>query len=312
MKLAIGIDFGGTSIKSALVQGGSVVKRGTTIETQHHSGSESLLDAIVAVIAELRDGHEEVTAVGIGMPGIVDSKAGIVHGLTNVPGWEEVPLRAIITERTGLHTIIENDANAMAYGEFRYGAAKEGQNAICITLGTGVGGGLILDGRLYRGSQLGAGEIGHTSIDYAGLPGPYGNNGGLEEYVGNQQISERAIKRYQAAGQALPTPECTPADLAKAAEGGDAIAQSVWNDVGIELGAALTNAVWLLNPDTIVIGGGVAKAGDLVFAPVSREITNRTQRVFHDRLRVVPAALGNDAGMIGCAILALEAATGAK
>ncbi len=126
---------------------------------------------MLGVIAALRDEHPEVTGVGVGLPGFVDSVNGIVHELTNVPGWHEVPLRAILAERTGLTAIIENDAKAMAYGEWKYGAARNGRHVICITLGTGVGGALILDGRLYKGAQLAAGEIGHTSIDYQGKPG---------------------------------------------------------------------------------------------------------------------------------------------
>jgi glucokinase len=200
---------------------------------------------------------------------------------------------------------IENDANGMAYGEWKYGAAREGRHVVCVTLGTGVGGALILDGRLYRGAQLGAGEIGHMSIDLHGIEGPYGNDGGLEEYVGNQQIITRAQQAYRAAGK----PEagtCTPADLAAAAAAGDEIARALWDEIGTELGAALASVVWLLNPDTIVIGGGVARAGELIFEPIRRTIRQRTSAVFREHLQIVPASLGNDAGIVGNAQLALD------
>jgi glucokinase len=305
MTHAIGIDFGGTTIKSGLVCGGEIVRRGEVIDTQQCSGPDALLDALVAVVRGLRG--DEAAAVGIGLPGLVDSVNGYVHELTNVPGWCDVPLRMKLRERSGLPVAIENDANAMAWGEWRYGAARNGRHVVCVTLGTGVGGALILDGRLYRGAQLGAGEIGHMSIDLHGRPGPYGNDGGLEEYVGNQQIAERAQALYRDGKIEKTLDECTPFRLSEAARAGDAIARRVWEEVGLEIGAALASVVWILNPDTIVIGGGVAKAGDLVFAPVRRAIEARTSRVFHEHLRLVPAELGNDAGIIGSAALALEA-----
>jgi glucokinase len=180
---------------------------------------------------------------------------------------------------------------------------------VCVTLGTGVGGALILDGRLYRGAQLAAGEIGHMSIDLNGRPGPYGNNGGLEEYVGNHQIAQRAVERYRVARQNRTLEQCTPFELKKEAEAGDPIAAQLWEDLGIELGTALANVVWIINPDTIVIGGGVALAGDVLFHPIIREIRARTLALFHEKLRVLPATLGNDAGIIGNAALALEAGT---
>ena len=308
MRPAIGIDFGGTSIKSAVIQAGRVLARGDVIDTQLYADADTLIGEMLRVIAVQRGGHPEVAAIGVGLPGFVDSVNGIVHTLTNVPGWSEVPLRALLTERTGLPAIIENDAKAMAYGEWKYGAAQDGRHVLCITLGTGVGGAFILDGRLYRGAQLAAGEIGHASIDYRGLPGPYGNPGGLEEYVGNHQIAARAALLYRAAGREVAVEDCTPLALAESARGGDAIALGLWDAVGVEIGAALVNVVWLLNPDAIVIGGGVAKAGDLLFTPIRRTIRERTQALFHENLRLVPATLGNEAGMIGCATLAVEAA----
>lgn len=304
---AIGIDFGGTTIKSAVIRDGRVLAHGTVIDTQLFPQADALIDAMLGVIANMRGAHPEVVAVGVGLPGLVDSVNGVVHTLTNVPGWSEVPLRALLAARTGLPAIIENDAKAMAYGEWKYGAAKNGRHVLCITLGTGVGGAFILDGRLYRGAQLAAGEVGHSSIDYRGLPGPYGTVGGLEEYVGNHQIAERAAQLYRAAGRAVPAEKCTPLALAESARLGDAIALGLWDALGVEIGAALVNVIWLLNPDAIVIGGGVAKAGDLLFTPIRRTISERTQALYRENLRVVPAALGNEAGMIGCATLAAEA-----
>jgi glucokinase len=304
---AIGIDFGGTSVKLGVVQGGGLVDRMESLPTLSYESGGALLASILLSVDLLRARHPEVSAVGAGLPGIVDSRYGIVHHLTNVPGWEEVPLREIIAAHTGLPAVIENDANAMTYAEWKFGAGRGRENVVCVTLGTGVGGGLILGGRLYRGSTLGAGEIGNMTIDYRGVPGPYGNHGALEKYVGNQQIARRAAARYEATEQPRELAECTPFLLAQAALAGDEVAMQLWEETGVMLGAALADIVWLLNPDAIVLGGGVANAGELVFAPIRRTLRERTSIVFHQHLEILPAELGQDAGLIGCGALAIDA-----
>ncbi len=209
-KTAIGIDFGGTSVKPGVVADGKIIARIAPIKTRDHSGHDSLLEAIRQAIEELRKQHPEVAAVGAGLPGMVDSINGRVWQLSNVPGWEDVPLTALLEEWTGLPAAIDNDANAMAYAEWLYGAGHEGVNVVCMTLGTGVGGGLILDRKLYRGSRLGAGEIGQMTIDPNGVPGQYGNFGALEKYVGNNQIAERAQILYRESGLTKTLEECSP------------------------------------------------------------------------------------------------------
>lgn len=305
-KQSIGIDFGGTSIKSAVVEDGVIVARGEIVDPAKHESSLTLIEALFDVVKALRASHPAISGIGIGFPGFVDCKSGVVHSLTNVKGWHEVPMVRMIQERTGLKAAIENDANAMAYAEFLHGAAKGAQNAVCITLGTGVGCGLVLEGRLFRGTRFAAAEIGHTSIDLNGPRGVYGTPGDLEVYVGNKQTAERAARLYNAAGRPRTAAECTPADLSSLASQGDPIAIGLWEQIGTEIGAAIVNAVWLLNPDAIVIGGGIAKAGPLVMDPIRRTIRDRVSPLFHEQLKIVPAELGNDAGIIGCAELALE------
>ena len=304
---AVGIDFGGTSIKPALVQGKTIITHGATINPQGRTAAQTL-DAMEAAIRVLCADLPSLVPVGIGLPGFVDSENGVVHGLSNVTGWTEVPVSQILSERLKVPVILENDANAMAYGEWLYGAAANTRNAVCITLGTGVGGALILEGKLYRGSQLAAGELGHTSIDLNGRMGPYGNKGCLEAYVGNHPISTRALAAYREAGIPAPSTECTPLDLTGAARKGCPVALGIWKSIGNELGAAFANIVWILNPDVIVVGGGVAKAGDLLFPHIEDSLKSRTSSVINSQLRIVPATLGNDAGAIGCAALALAAA----
>jgi glucokinase len=162
---------------------------------------------------------------------------------------------------------------------------------------------------LYRGSWLGAGEIGQMTIDPRGVPGRYGNLGALEKYVGNRQIAERAQALYREAGLTKTREECSPLALEVTARNGDTIAHKVWSEVGFAIGIALCNVIWLLNPDRIVIGGGVAHAGEYLFGPIREVIEARTMKIFHEGLTIVSAKLGNDAGMIGSGALALEKAS---
>ncbi len=305
-KKAIGIDFGGTSVKPGVVADGKIVELGERIPTRNHVGAEALLAAVVRAVEELRAKHPEVAALGAGLPGMVDSVNGRVYELSNVPGWKDVGLTTLLEERTGLPVAIDNDANAATYAEWLYGAGRNGVNVVLVTLGTGIGGGLILDGKLYRGSQLGAGEIGQMTLDPQGVPGHYGNFGALEKYVGNNQIAARAQALYAAAGLTKNAEECSPLAMQNAADAGDEIARDLWAEIGFHLGITICDIVWLLNPDRIVIGGGVARAGEYVFGPIRKTIAERTMKIFHEQLEIVPAALGNDAGVIGSAALALD------
>jgi glucokinase len=303
--LTIGIDFGGTSIKLATVCGSELVGEIRRIPTQEFSCQEELLSEIVSVVGELRAESPGVTGVGMGVPGAVDFASGKTYHLTNVAGWSGLPLRQILTDRIGLPTVLENDANCMTFAEWRYGAAAGSQQAVCVTLGTGVGGGLILNGSLYRGSTFAAGEIGQMSIDHRGVPGPYGNSGALERYIGNRQISELAASLYAKHGEASPA-DPSPEGLTLLAQDGDPVALEVWGEVAGCLGACLINIVYLLNPETIVIGGGVAQAGDLLFAPLRRKLASGLTGECIDHLQILPARYGNTAGIIGSAALAAE------
>jgi glucokinase len=307
-KSAIGIDFGGTTVKAGVVSDGKITARVAPLRTQDFAGHDQLLAAIRGAIDKLRKQCPEVSAIGAGLPGMVDSINGRVYQLSNVPGWEDVALTALLEKWTGLPAAIDNDANAMAYAEWLFGAGHAGTNVVCVTLGTGVGGGLILDRKLYRGSRLGAGEIGQMTIDPNGIPGQYGNFGALEKYVGHLQIAQRAEELYQEAGLTKTKEECSPIGLEKSARAGDTIAAKVWAEVGFAIGITLCDIVWLLNPDRIVIGGGVARAGEYVFGPIQRVIEERTMKIFHEGLTIVPAKLGNDAGIIGSAALGLDKA----
>jgi glucokinase len=301
----IGIDFGGTSVKLAVVEGETLLTGVYRIPTQEFDDPDQLIDRIAAEVAKIRVVYPSVGAIGIGVPGAVNFFNGMTYNLTNVKGWSEVPLRDIMVEKTGLPTVIENDANCMAYAEWKYGAARGYRHAVCVTLGTGVGGGLILNGDLFRGANCAAGEIGQMSINLNGVPGPYGNTGALERYIGNRQISEMAAAVYAEKSISLPA-DVSPEALAELAGKGDAVALEVWHEVARCLGFSLMNVVYLLNPEVIVVGGGVSEAGDLLFGPLRETLRNSLTSECFDHLHIFPARYGNTAGIIGSSAMAAE------
>ena len=303
---AIGVDFGGTSVKPAVVRDGVILERGNVIPTRQDGNSTALIGSIVDEINRLKVRHPDIEAVGFGLPGIINAAEGMVLNLTNVKGWRNIPLRSIVSRDTALPTNLENDAKAMAYAEWKHGAGEGDPNVVCVTLGTGIGGGLILNGRLYRGATMVAGEIGQMSIDYRGNDFVYGNKGALESYVGIWHISQRAKEIYADASKSLSDEQAEPEKLSEAADAGDRLALELWSEIGLKLGVGLSNVVWLLNPHRIVIGGGVAKAGERLFSKITNTIRERTEKTFWETLQIMPAALGNDAGFIGAATLALE------
>lgn len=305
---SIGIDFGGTSVKLGVCRGGELLCTDDPIPTANFAGPQALIGEMAARVARLRKEHPGIAAIGVGVPGLVDFENGYVHELTNVPGWKHVPLKAILGEKTGLPVVVENDANAMCYAEYRYGAARGLRNVVALTMGTGIGGGLVLDGKMYRGSCFAAGEIGQMSIDYDGVAGHYGNLGALEKYTGNHQIAEHAVRRYAEAGITRDIGDCTPKKIAAAAAAGDSIARQIWDEVAEWLGTALSAIAWLLNPDAFVIGGGVAQAGDLIFNPLKRKVQSMLSTVVWEKLQILPAKFSNEAGIIGNAALAADEA----
>ena len=306
--LAVGIDMGGTTVKYGVVRGHEMLDEREPLPTPAFKGPKPLLRELCARIAELQRKHKGIAAIGMGVPGFADITRGYVHELTNVEGWQRVHVAKALTAGTGLPAFVENDANAMCYAEFLHGAGRGAQNMIAVTLGTGVGGGLVLGGQLYRGSTYGAGEIGQMGIDYAGRMGEHGNVGALEKYVGNREVTARARELYAKARCRVAAEDCEPRALSAAARRGDPVALKVWDEFTAHLAAGLSAAVWLLNPDRIVIGGGVARAGKILFDPLQAKLRAQLAESFRKGLKVVPAKFGNDAGMIGSAAVALELA----
>ena len=302
----IGIDFGGTTVKIAVVSQSHIIDQAPPIATQEYAGHEELIGAMVRVVEDLRTRHPNIAAIGVGMPGFVNFEEGLVYNLTNVRDWESVPLKTILQEQTGLPVVVDNDANCMAFAEWKCGAGRGFQHVVFITLGTGVGGAIIANGQMLRGARHGAGEVGQTSIDYQGRAGHYGNRGALEKYIGNSEITAMAHEAYAAAGAPKSLEDCVPVALAAAAHHGDPIALAQWESIGRMLATSVMNCCWLLNPEAIVIGGGVARAGDLLFKPLKVHLLPQLSGPFKDHLMLLPAEFGHEAGTIGAAALARE------
>lgn len=303
----IGVDLGATFVKIGLVDDRGKVYFRRKIETPvspsisprrtpSSSNKNLLIDAIINNIKDIiKVSGKKVCGAGIGVPGPVDSKKGIIHYFPNIKGWEEVPLKSILEKKSGLHFELDNDVNAMTLGEFVFGAGKSCNNLVCLTLGTGVGGGIIIGGKLYRGGSMCAGEIGHMPINEAG---PECNCGGiacLERYIGNRYILRQAKRVFGS--------KITLEAITSLAKKGNKKAVAIWTDVAEKLGVALVGVINLLNPDKVVIGGGVSKSGSLILNPLKKQIKARAMKDQAKHVKVVLAKLGADAGIIGSSIL---------
>lgn len=316
MKYAIGIDLGGTNTKIGLVNDKGKIVQKESFSTKGFKGPDPLIEKMVIVCLKLLHDAEvrstDFCGIGVGVPGIVDSIQGIIYNLTNIFGWKNVHLKAKIQRLIPTKVFVDNDVNLMALGELHYGAAKGAKNIVCVTLGTGVGGGLIVDGKLYRGSTLSAGEIGHITLDRSGPACNCGNRGCLEAYVGNQRIVETAVKGIHSGQKTLISKlvnndlaKVTPEIISKAADRGDKFAKEIWRNVGECLGIVFAGIVNFFNPDMFVIGGGVAAAGPIMFDSLKKTLKERSFKIASDKAKIVQAKLGNDAGIIGAATIAM-------
>ena len=311
-RCAIGVDFGGTSVKMARVDERGEIGARASFATTDLNGVDGWLDEVERHARELLAGmpaDAEWTGIGVGVPGFVDYAKGYVHDLVNVPGWKAVPLADLLARRFGKPARVDNDVNAMAAGECIYGAGQAYQHAVFITLGTGVGGGLLLNNTLYRGAYSMAGEIGHVSIDKDGIVSATGR-GGVEQYVGNKRIVERALAAIDA-GRASSIldraggrrEEVTPKVICEAAEAGDELAREIFDFTADCLATMMASVAYLIQPQAFIIGGGVSAAGAVLFEPLRRHLNERLSPYFSERLVIKRAQLGNDAGVIGAATL---------
>ena len=291
MTRLLGLDLGGSQIKGCIVEDDQVVGS-ASVDTASADGPDAVLERVVALGRELASAHGEPAAAGLGLPGHVDGDgAGVL--LPNLAGdWVGRPIARTVSEGLGLEVALINDVRAMTLAELRLGAGRGARDLVCVALGTGVGGGVVIDGRLHFG--LGhAGELGHVTVERDGPPCGCGNRGCLDRVAGAAAIAAEAGR-------------LSVADAVAAAGAGDARARAALARAGRHVGLALAAAVVLLWPERIVVGGGVARCGDLILAPLREELRARAQVAPVERIAVAPAELGAGAGAVGAALWARE------
>ena len=308
----IGIDVGGTNVKIALVNEKGGIVYSNSIPTRAEMGYEytvnSMKEAIKELLKETNTSAKVVEGMGFGFPGQIDCKKGIVRLAPNIPGWVDVPIAEIMEKEFGIPTRVDNDVRCAALGELNFGAGKGCENLVCITVGTGIGSGLIINGKLVRGASNAAGEIGHIKLDMTG--GPLcgcGDRGCLEAFASGPSIVAMA-EEYIKGGKStkyreLANPDITPYVVSVAAQQGDPVAKRIFTIIGEYIGVGLASVVNLLNPEKIIIGGGVAAAGDILMTPIKETLVKRAMPISGGAVEVVPAQLGNTAGVIGASLL---------
>ncbi len=310
-KYTLGVDLGGTSIKAGIVsEKGKIIEK-ISIESRSADGPDAVVEQIKKGINELlRKSKRKIYGIGIGAPGVVTVKKGTVENPPNFPGWEKVNLGKIIQKEFGIKVFVENDANAAAIGELIFGVGKKYDSFVMITLGTGVGGGIIIDNEIYRGEFGAAGEIGHVTIDHNGPQCNCGSKGCIEAYIGNNYLVSR-IKNELPDHPGSKIRELIDNDLNQlspkvidtASEAGDAYAQSIVKQMGYYLGCALASVSNLLDVSTFIIGGGVSGFGQPLFDSIKETASSRVLTPLRNRIEVYPAKLKNDAGIKGASAL---------
>ena len=320
---ALGIDLGGTAIKAAIVDEKRGIITDRRIPTDTASGPAGIVLQLAGIIHDLYLLASETmdplhcAGIGLGAPGAVNADTGTLSYPPNLPGWSVVPLRDNLQhylkqqKELSIPVFIDNDANAAALGEALYGAGREFRDFLLVTLGTGVGGGIILNRKLYRGPNGTAGEVGFLIIDFEGSRIHAGIKGTLESLIGKKSIVELALRMIEASPSGSSVGKfcgddytrLSPRHLETAAKEGDAVSLAVWDSIGSMLGVGLANVVALMDIRKFVIGGGISGAGNLIFHPALDQLRQSTLPSMHDGLEIVPALLGNKAGMYGAAAL---------
>lgn len=306
-KLTIGIDIGGTNLKAGLLTAGGEVAEKLSRPTEAAGGFDHVFARLTTLVDDLlsagRIDRARIDGIGLGVPGPMSHARGFLYGAPNLPGWVNIPLRDRFEAATHLRVVVENDANAAAYGEYIAGAGRGSADMILLTLGTGIGGGVILGGRLIRGHFDNAGEVGHLIAAPGGRACPCGQRGCLERYASAGAVSLRYAEAIHGA-ENPGVPEVSAHEVAQRALRGDAVAAAIWDETCYYLATACVTLQHVLNPKRIILGGGMAEAGAQLFDRVHEHFAKLTWRIAPDHPEIVPAELGNDAGMIGAAALA--------
>ena len=319
MNYVIGIDIGGTNlVVGAVAEDGSRLIAHATEPTRPEEGPDAVVSRLTALaratIAECRrlDPQGQILGVGAGAPGPLDTRTGIIFLTPNL-GWVNMPLRQRLADQLGLPTSLDNDANCAIFGEWWRGAARGSRHVIGFTIGTGIGGGIVIDGKLYHGASDCAGEFGHTTIDPEGRHCKCGNYGCLEAYASGPAIALRLVELLESGAESR-VPAMVGGELSRitaqtvyqAAQEGDALAHEVVRDTAKYLGVGVANLVNIFNPEIVVICGGVTQAGERLFAPLRQEVTRRAFKPAVRVCRIVPGELPGTAGVHGAAASFLQ------
>jgi glucokinase len=320
MKKYIGCDLGGTNLRAAIVdvETGSLLQP-ISLPTLAHAGHAAVMERMAGLFLQVIQSagikKEEIGGIGIGVPGVLDLEKGETVFLPNLPGtWPHIPLQDTLEKLTGLPVALLNDVRSITNGEWRFGAGRGLDTIAVFAIGTGIGGGLVINGQLHLGIGGTGGELGHTTIDYNGPQCGCGNQGCLEAFASGPAIAAMGMK---AVSQGLTTQiadlcghdlnRITPELIARAANAGDAIAKGIYDKAGFYIGIAAANMCVAIGPRRIVIGGGVSRAGELLLDPIRRCIQERVFVMPVGQVEVVPSQLGNNAGVIGAACWAANA-----
>jgi glucokinase len=315
MDYIVGVDFGGTNLKAGLVNclTGEVISI-HSIPTFSQDSPDGVMGRMAGLVEEVLSGFEAgrstIGGIGIGVPGKINMEKGSTEFLPNMPGnWPGVPLASHINHLTGYPVRLLNDVRAITFGEWKFGAGQGADSIACFAIGTGIGGGLVVNNQLVLGVDGSAGELGHITIDFNGPVCGCGNHGCVEAYASGPAITAAGIKavtqgRTTAIGHLVDYDlnKITPELICQAALGGDQIAQEIYQQAGFYLGIAVANILVSTGPRRIVIGGGVAQAGELLLAPIRETICSRVKMMPVDQVEIMPAKLGTNAGIIGVAV----------
>jgi len=313
LKVYLGIDIGGTNVKIAVVSPRGMVRARGVLDTNPSDGPRRTFRRIHDVAGSLLGARDDVRGVGVGCAGLIDCDRGWLYSSPNLPVWENTSLRGIARRAFGVYTAVDNDANCAAYGEFRCGSSRGVRDLVFITLGTGVGGGVVCDGRLLRGAGNYAGELGHMGIKENGPRCHCGSRGCLEAYVGTSGLLRTArrwmrvkkspmLAKWLAEGQRL-----TPRLIFEAARRKDPAARAAVSEAGEHLGVGIASLVNIFNPEAVVIGGGIAASLDLLQPRIEETIRQRAFPEAVRMVRILGSKLGNDATAVGAAMLAKDA-----
>ena len=313
----LAIDLGGTKIIAAIISNkGQIVAKERCL-TLADEGPQPVIGRIFSAIDHLLSQRKinpsQLDSISIAAAGAIDFEKGLVTSSPHLPGWHDVPLRDIVEEKYKVNTFLINDASAAALGEHHFGAGQGVNNLILLAVGTGIGGGIILNGRLYSGASGSAGEIGHITIDVGGPKCDCGNTGCLEALVSGTAVAKEAIRRIKQGERSSLTEivggkieNITAEKVSIAAQDGDSLASEVILKAATYLGVGLANLVNIFNPEMIIIGGGIAKMGDPLLNPARQVVRERAFQLSAQAVQIVSAQLGDDAGVLGAAVFAFQ------